>query len=298
MADIDEAKKIVAPKPRIAKGRIVEVPRTIRTFDTDESRPVKQKLRSDFRPEEFIRLLEQHGKHIIWRKAMLCVCLNKTTGQAEVDCPECNAGGFIYVDPIAIRAHMVQFDKKTSIYEKFGLWQEGSVNITTEPKYRLGYRDSIEMRDSVIPFNELLFKNNRRGLRSKLPTNVDSARYRIANMTKLVFKKKSDKSLFFLEENYHFRITREGWIQWLEAGNRAVPDEATLSAHYDFHPVFLVLSWFHVTRDDVSGRKSAVDRVIAHPIQAMAKLDFLIDVNDAPNTTAGAVAEPSGVGNA
>ena len=173
---------------------------------------------------------------------------------------------------------MAMFDKNTSIFERFGMWMDGATQATVEPKYRLGFRDSLEMRDSVMDFNELLKKGNRRGIRSKLPAGVDSARYRIVSMTRLLFQNAA-KTMVYLEDGYHFRIDRNGWIEWLSPGADLVPDGTWLTARYDFHPVYLVMSNPHATRDDVSGFKTDTNKVISLPIQAAMKLDFLVDVN-------------------
>jgi len=280
-----EPRRIKAPSPRVLPDRVVEVPPTIGDRDTDEPLPPLGKTRSDFREQEFTRVLNQHGKYVIWRKAVLCPCLNENTGQASLDCMDCDGSSYLYIDPVDIRAHMAQFDKSTKIYEKFGLWQQGGVSITVEPKYRLGYRDSIEMKDALMSFNELLKKNNRRGIRSKLPGGVDSARYRITNLTKALYRDVTSGLIVPLENGTHYRITKDGWIEWTASGNAQVPQGTFISVHYDFHPVFLIESWPHATRDDVSRRKTAMDRVVSLPLQAMGKLDFLTDVN-APVTGA------------
>lgn len=291
-------KKIKPPPPLGFDDREVDVPPTARALDTtrDDDVPV-DKTRADFRNEEFARVIRQHGKFVWWRKALLCPCFTPETDQASLDCPDCNGSGYIYVQPLRIRAQMLQFDRKINIYEKMGVWQEGAVNITTESHHRLGYRDSIEMEDAVIPFNEIVKKGNRRGIRSGLATSIDTARFRIRNIAAAVYKKKSG-SLNFLEEDYHFRITREGWIEWLPAGLRDVSDGTFVSIHYDYAPIFLVLSWMHVTRTDVSGRKRPADKpkVTDLPQQAMAKLDFLVNVNDVPSMQL-AIAQPTGVEN-
>lgn len=277
-------KKIKPPAPRLegdgAYRRAVEVPPTVGARDTTAGDGLaKQKTRANFREEEFIRVIRQHGKHCVWRKALLCPCLNPETEQVTLDCPECNRDGYIYTQPQRIQALMFQFDKKTSIYEKFGLYQEGTVNVTVEPKYRLGYRDSLELLDQVIPFNELLIKDNRRGRRTALPAGVDSARFRIVSVAEVLYRTTAGE-LVSLEEGIHYTITPEGWIMWTGRGNRTVKTGDVFSIHYDFHPIYMVASWMHVTRDDISSRKSGgQDRVIAHPVQAMAKLDFLVNAN-------------------
>ena len=292
-------KKIKAPSPRVETlpNRKVEVPPTVGDRDTDVGSALPlQKTRAYFREEEFIRALRQQGKFIVWRKALLCPCMSAETEQAKLGCVDCGGSGYIYVDPLSIQALMLQFDKKTSIFERFGLYQEGAVQLTTEPQHRLGYRDSIEMLDSVMSFNELLVKGDRRGRRSALPEGVDSARFRIINLTKILYRDKAGK-LLGLERNVHYEITDEGWIQWLPSGRRSVPDETVVSVHYDFHPVFLVLSWMHVTRDAVTGRKAKLDqpRVISLPVQAMAKLLFLVDTSVVPSLDP-IIRKPSGSG--
>ena len=297
--DDDPALKIKPPPPITSRNpsRIVDVPPTVGEADTTAGDDIPlNKTRADFREDEFTRVIRQHGKHIIWRKALICPCFNPSTEQAMLDCEDCNASGYLYVQPITITAWMAQFDAKVRLFEKFGSWQSGQVSVSVEAKHRPGYRDSLEMRDSVIPFAELIFKGNRRGLRSALPDGVDSARFRIVDVSAMLHKKK-DGSLLFLQEGVHFEITYEGWIKWTAAGDRAVPDKGVVSLQYEYHPIFLVVSWFHITRDDTSGRKTATPRIISHPVQVMAQLDYLVNVNAVPSMTPGAVAQPTGVPN-
>lgn len=274
-----DPKKIQAPAPVDKSDRIVSVPPTIGAYDNSPPGPPKEKTRADFRPEEFERMILQHGKYVTWRKAMLCPCENRDTGQPLLDCNDCDGSGYIYIDPHNIQAHMVSFDKNTRIYEKFGMWLAGNVMVTVMPQYRLGFRDSIEMRDAIMSFNELLKKGNRRGKRSKLPDNMDSARYRIDSVTRLAYIPTGGDSFVLLEPGHHFEVSSDGWIHWLAAGNSTIPDGATYSVLYDFHPVFQVVSHPHATRDDVRGTKVPKDTAYALPIQAAAQLDYLIDIN-------------------
>lgn len=285
-----------APLTKASPVRVVETPPTVGERDTTAGDEISVgKTRSDWREAEFVRVIRQHGKHCWWRKALLCPCGTAETDQAALDCPDCNGSGYVYVQPQAIQAHMAQFDKKTNIYEKFGLYQSGTVMVTVEPKYRPGYRDSYELRDDVLPMNELLTKGNRRGQRSKLPTGVDSARFRIVNATAALYKCPSGE-LVALEQGLHFTITDEGWIRWTSLGNNTVTDGRQFSLHYDYHPIFLVDSWMHITRQDTSGRGAprGTPRVIAHPVQAMAKLDFLLDANGLPSLEQ--MGQPTGFG--
>lgn len=291
-----EPKPPIKPaKPVGLPSRGVDVPATVKDRDTSVEGLPTTKFRADFRVEEFQRVLLQHGKHVTWRKAMLCPCQSPETSQAKLACEQCDGGGYLYVDPLHVQCLMSQFDKRTSVYEKFGIYQQGAVQVTAAAKHRLGYRDSIEMLDAVIAFNELLTKGNRRGRRSTLPDDCDSARFRVVSVAKLLYRCERRRTLVPLEEGTHFRITREGWLRWTAAGDREVPTGGLLSIHYDFHPIYLVASWMHVTRDDVVGRKAIPARATALPVQAMAQLMWLTDVNALPSMDE-PLARPSGFG--
>lgn len=242
------------------------------------------KTRADFRTNEFDRVLLQHGKRVIWRKAMICPCITLETDQVAVDCTECDGSGFIYLDPLEISALMLAFEKSTRMYEKFGTWVAGETSITTQAPYRLGWRDSIEMIDDLMNFNEIIKKGNRRGPRASLPANTDAARYRIAQITKALVKI-GKGSVVSLEIGYHITLNESGHIQWLAAGNAAVPDGTSVSVHYDFHPVWIVTSHPHAQRSDTVARKSADGNFVGLPLQASAQLDYLSDsVRSAPVT--------------
>lgn len=243
----------------------------------------KNKTRANFRPEEFHRTLLQHGKRIVWRKAMLCPCLNPDSDQSDLGCTVCDGSGFFYVDPIEIQALMLGSDKTTRMYEKFGLWESGTVAVTVQPNYRLGYRDSLEMVDDLMNFNELLAKNDRHGLRSVLPDGHDAARYRIAQLTKMIAK--VNDQIATLEPGVHYNINDSGHIVWTHAGNQLVSDGTVVSVHYDHHPVWVVTSHPHAQRSDIDAFKKQPEEVVGLPLQMSAQLDFLIDSSKALPST-------------
>ena len=278
---------IAGPTPIEYADRTADVPRTVRDTDTAGDYPARGKTRADFKPDEFDRVLGQHGKYVVWRKALICPCLNTETQQPLLDCTDCDGSGHIYVDPLRIQALMLMFDRNTRIYEKFGMWMEGNVMVTVRPDYRVSFRDSIEMEDSLMSFNELLKKGNRRGRRSKLPDNHDSGRYRMASVTRLAYRSADDPTFTLLECGYHFEVSDEGWIRWLGPGNSLIPKDAYYSVLYDYHPVYQIVSHPHASRDDVRGTKVAKDTAYALPIQAAAKIDYLIDVNSPPMPVTG-----------
>jgi len=287
-----ERSKIKPPPPVTKTGTVrnelreVDLRPTVGEEDPnyDASLPLK-KTRVDFREQEFIRAIRGKGYFVRWRKAMLCVCWNPETEQSRVPgaCDICDGSGFFFIDPHEIQAIMTGLTKSTDIYRKPGKWLQGQSAITVEPQYRIGYRDSIEMLDAVSTFNEWLVKGNRRGIRSKLPTGRDSARYRIVRVNALMYAD-ANHTAVRLEPEFHFKVDENGWLQWTSEGNK-IADGTVLSLHYEFHPVYVVTSHPHALRDTVSAQKRKAQTVLNLPVQATVLLDYLLDVNVALPTT-------------
>ena len=284
-----------APTPIIVRNdgpfqRTVDVPETATAPDPYATEPpVRQgkiidtrRARADWRQEEFQRAILQHGHFLVWYKALICPCQNLTTNQAEINCVKCDGSGFFFTDPLQIRGIMTSMERNQRIFEKFGAWVEGTSNLTVEPQYRVHYGDRIEMIDAVMPHSELFTKNERRGARSVLPAHTDSVRYRITRLSTLLWQNDADETIA-LEQGNHFEVTPEGWIHWLDEGQKLVPDGATLSVLFEYHPTYLVVSHPHATRMEVLEHMLPEKRAFAPPTQSMVKLDYLItDLNQPP----------------
>jgi hypothetical protein len=270
----------------------VAVPPTVLDQDTprnsnDDARLRKQ--RADFRPDYFKQAIDQKGRHVVWRKALVCPCFNPTTNQTEINCEDCDGSGYVYVDPLRIQAWTTNFDQNLSIYKHAGSWLAGEGSATTYPEHRCGYRDSLELVNDLMPFNELLKRGNRRGIRSKLPDGVDSARYRIKQIVRIGYKN-AEGRVALAEEDVHFRLTKEGWIEWLPASNAIIADESYFSILYNFAPVYIVNSHANVTRNEMNIFAQPKNTLTALPTRVLIKLDYLTDVN-APVT--GPLGEPT-----
>lgn len=240
----------------------------------DSAKPDPGKVRAEFKPEEFTRAITQHGHFVIWEKAVMCPCHKQELQQPDPNCDLCDGGGFFYVQPVEIQALVLTVDKSMKLYEKQGTWLQGTCSITVEPQYRLGHRDKIRLRDPLMVFNEVLVKGNRRGRRKHLADGVDAARYRITHMVYLTYLDDSG-AVHELQEKVHFRINEDGQIEWLKKG-KLVPDGASYSARYEFHPVYLIESWPHAIRQEIVMKKSKQKQTVtALVMQAVGRLDYL-----------------------
>lgn len=284
--------RAIKPAPVVDEGsHRVAVPATVLDQDVprriDDARLRKQ--RADFRPDYFKQAIDQKGRFVIWRKALLCPCINPTTNQSEINCEDCDGSGFVYVDPLKIQAWTTNFDQNLSIYKHAGAWLAGEGSATTYPEHRCGYRDSLELINDVMSFNEVLKKENRRGIRSKLPDGVDSARYRIKQIVRLAYKDSENRTQL-AEEGVHFALTEDGWIRWLPAGDGLVVPGDYFSVLYNFAPVYIVTSHANATRNEMNIFAQPKNTLTALPLRVLIKLDYLTDIN-APVT--GPLAGPS-----
>ena len=275
--------EIIAPTPITKTSRFgertVDVPRA--PMDKPYEQPPNpqsrlRKERADFKPDKFRKVIEQHGKIMTWRKALWCPCHNETTGQSDLNCIDCGAAGFVYVDPIEIRGHMTMMDADVSEYNHPGRYLKGArASITTFPENRLTYWDSLELIDAIMSYAEILKKGDRRGRRANLPVGEDVGRYKVLNVTRLAIKDANGR-VMLLEEPTHFSVTENGRIRWTSAGDALIANDGFFSILYEFHPVYFVQNHPHAWRDDFVITKRPQQTYTALPIQADLALSFLV----------------------
>lgn len=269
---------IVTKDAGTARTRRVLIPGTTTGVDTRET--VKGlplgKTRAYFRTEEFVRVIRQQGYYIGWRKAMVCPCLTAASDQPDPNCAFCDGSGWYHFDGLPIRGVMSRFGREQKMYEKFGSWVEGTGNLTVEAEYRVSYFDMIEMLDSIMLHSEVIKKDNRRAQRQNLPANKDVARYRIDRVVSALLIEGGQ--IVSLENDYHYKIDANGWIEWLDAASD-IAAGTQISLLYEHHPVYLVMSHQNAFRDVATKRKSPVEQVASLPVQALIKLDFLANVS-------------------
>lgn len=288
----NSAKRAIRPPtPGKPGGMVVEaeIPATAVGGDnTDPSRqPPIKKQRADFREHELLRVIEQHGLTVTWRKAMVCVCFDVEMGREDMSCALCNGSGFFYVDPIEIQALFTggRGARYRTGDEKQGAVQTMDRNVTVRPNHRIGHWDSLTMHDSVTQFAEAITKGNRRGVKRKLPDGVDSCRYRVADIEAMMYRETATSPLMALQRNVHYQITDEGWIEWKGQG-RAIPEGALITVRYLFHPVWIITDHPYASRDVTTALKRAGSTTASLPIQARAVLDFLLDEQRGPGSNA------------
>jgi len=228
----------------------------------------------DFNRDAFTRLLSDKGYLITWEKATLCP--NRPNGglapkDHALNCQVCDNGlGFVYYDTIQTRM-LVTGVRLDQSYHAHGRWDAGQVFVTSLPEYRINWWDRLTLGNGIARFYELV--------RRQPGTLTDTLKYKALCMSHISWVDRTGALVTFSEDE-QFRLDTEGRILWLT--NTGIPDDNVYySVAYEYRPRYIIQALMHQHRDSTVEGKH-----YEFPIQAMAKLDFLIrdESMDAPQT--------------
>ncbi len=212
----------------------------------------------DFKRDEFTAVLHQKGYEITWEKVIDCPDrTGLAPGEHNVSCDLCDGLGLIYFDPIDTRM-LITGAKITETYYAYGRWDGGNVQVTALPEYQISYWDRLTLKHSSVRFKELVYRNK--------TTLFDRLKYAPLSVLAVMWRNATGALVTFASSAY--QITN-GQIEWLTT-TRPAPGDAYVIA-YTYRPRYTVLDLLHQHRD------SHVNGVnVVFPVQAIAKLDFLI----------------------
>lgn len=130
------------------------------------------KTRTDFRIEEFRKLIQQKGLRIQWEQTIECPCFVKTASSVgmnlievqDIDanqsgpnssCPSCSGKGFIRHSSQEIKAIVTSSEGQVNL-EKYGLHRKEKCKVTLEPEHLPSYGDRFKLLDSVTVKREVV----------------------------------------------------------------------------------------------------------------------------------------------
>jgi hypothetical protein len=128
------------------------------------------KTRTDFRIEEFRKLIQQKGLNIEWQQTIECPCFMKSTTSLNLNlsavndidaneagssssCPVCEGKGFIRHSSQNIKAITTNAGGNEEV-GKYGSYRKEKVKFTLEPEHLPSYGDRFIMKDSVIIYRD------------------------------------------------------------------------------------------------------------------------------------------------
>jgi hypothetical protein len=229
----------------------------------------------DFDRDKFAKLIADHGYFLTWEKAALCPNTPNTglgPRDHDINCKICDGTGFYYFDP-QCATMLMQGIRLDQSYHAYGRWDVGQQMVTAMPDFTISYFDRLTLSNGVARFMERVTRQP--------DTDTDKLRYAPLAIEIVVWVGRTGAvKVFYVDTD--FIISADGSsIQWMITSD--LPDaNDRYSVSYRYRPRYVVLDLVHQHRDQaVEGGQR-----VAFPVQAVAKLDFLIrDVGrDAPAT--------------
>ena len=214
----------------------------------------------DFDRDAFTRFIADKGYNVRWEKAILCPNV-PGTGLSPRDhvmgCTVCGGVGFVYVDPCTTSMLMQGIKLNQSFYA-YGRWDMGNMLVTAEPGLALDYFDRLTLMNGISRFTERIVRQP--------DTTDDVFKYSPLCVDYVAWVDRTGALVTF-EVDVDFVLNADG-ITW--GANQ--PDAGSFySIGYTYRPRYIVLDLVHHHRDSTIEGKHYM-----FPVQAVAKLDFLI----------------------
>lgn len=215
----------------------------------------------DFDRDQFTRFIADKGYGITWEKAVLCPNVPGdllSPHDHVMGCPVCGGAGFVYVDPVET-SMLMQGVKLNQSYFAYGRWDMGNMLVTAEPELTIDYWDRLTLHNGIGRFTQRIVR--------QLDTVFDRLKYAPLCFHYVAWVDRAG-TLAKFEQDLDFGISSDGTVEW--SANQ--PDAGSVySVCYDYRPRYVVLDLVHHHRDStIEGQH------FQFPVQAMAKLDYLI----------------------
>jgi hypothetical protein len=260
---------------------------------------VKANPRADFQPDMFDQLIGTKGYLMYWSRAAICPCQNNDqTEQADPNCPLCKGRGFFYYvpdlavkdgatvdaygNPVLMSArgegpaiYVVKgaLTQDVQVFEKFGEWVFGTTMGTVQWQNRLGYRDRLVEKDSVMVWNQVINCDGASLIKVTGAFSKTGLRYPVVEV--IMFRSLAQE----YREGRDFSLTVDGELEWISTGYGPPAPGTRLSLACTIHPVWIVMEHAHTIRDTLVSfkAKTKADEFRKLPVQSMLKLDFLVE---------------------
>jgi len=210
-----------------------------------------------FSADRFNPFLAAHGTPATWKKAIGCPCVDKTTGQSELDCLICD-NGVLWESAGTEIVTLAPGRAKNELYDTAGLAMQGIVTLTFASTITPGHLDRIEMTAAEMVVNTDHFV---RGAVNNLAKSRERLRFRDAFLRAEYVKTiESDIETTYLPTT-DFTVSADGTVTWVTAGP---PADERYTIRYIARPVYII--WAPQSRDENASKM---------PYRAQAqRLDF------------------------
>lgn len=218
--------------------------------------------RIDFEVDAFNNLITNKGYDLVHYRSLLCPCLDQNTGQPSPNCSLCE-NGYQYWGQENIKGVISGVSKEKQFTEPGG-FHLGTMNLTVSPAIKLFFHDRIVHVDSLIPYSQVLIRGE---------TGItDRMRFTVVSMERVTAIVSGAITTYAETTDYTISGRTLTWVS-----GRGPSSGASYSVTYLHHPVWLVLQHGHWIRDTHVGPNVAAEVFRQMPVQALCKLEFLVE---------------------
>lgn len=214
--------------------------------------------RVDFQEGSFENLLWQKGYSVIWERALPCPCVKKTANKSG--CKNCQGTGWIFYNPTSIKAVLTSINRTTK-YKEWGQELLGTVAVTCESRFDLGYMDRLTLSDSLVNNGEALLVR-KQGLDNLFTFTT----FRIQSIIDIFIFVDVNTKLTRLEKDIDFTFDQNK-ITFI---SDKVSEGTSLTASYKYNPEYHILDFQHDIRNS-SALVDKEERQLILPISAIAR---------------------------
>lgn len=225
--------------------------------------------RVELRETMFQEVINDRGQDCLWERAIVCNCLDKSTGQPHYNCPICHGSGFRYLpgQPIRVLITSMMSNYKLELPE---FREPGTAYVTPSINVIMGYRDRL-----IFPEFKCLFSEILRFSTEDYGKNISAKTYRDIKSVEFLMDENNQYS-----QGEDFEIASDNFhIIWKNPDIDV--DGKSFSLLYYTSPSYLVTDILHELRATLSMRKTTVEKFVELPKQyKVNREDFVYGISN------------------
>lgn len=225
--------------------------------------------RVDFDEDNFNSLIRDKGYTVTWEKAIPCPCSLRLQAP-QSSCLNCLGTGWVYINPEEIKAVLQNINSNT----KYREWSQeliGTVSITLNSKYRVGFMDKIKVTDSISTHCETLLIKTREG--KKILQTI----YPIKSIEHIYLFTTTTSKLIVLEESIDYTI-EENMVVFLDTSSLTFSEGSSISIRYSYNLQYNIIDINHEIRNSYALDDKSREKLISLPISVIGrKSHYILD---------------------
>lgn len=226
------------------------------------------KNRVDFDVNKFLTKVQEKGIVVFWERMAICPCRKEISAQPVHNCINCNGFGYYWFDKQEIKAMV----SGASLSRNFLQWSEvleGSIYMSIDPFYRIGWYDRFTIKDAESVFSEV----------KEIEIDDDDNFFikTIYNTKEIIncFKYVNETTalLEFIESEYEIDALDSKKIILNKTG---LQEGQSVSILYQYNPVYLVIDSLNDYRNTYVKNKKEIEVLEKAPLRFLAKRMHLV----------------------